>query len=102
MMSAGATKSGPRRPRSCIQSVIRGRSPNQLVLRPRTGLVQNFLLVALEDVVEVLLDREDLALGGELLRRHVDEELVPGLVVELRLDVLGVDPRIPVELLHDA
>src|ERR671921_85301 len=47
-------------------------------------------------------DGERLAVLGERVRRDVGEELVPGGLVELAFQVLGVDARIPVEALDDA
>src|SRR5271165_273384 len=67
---------------------------------PRSSLY--FALVAFEDVVEIGGDRKRFALGRQVRGGHVDEQLVPGGVVELRLDRRGVDPGIPVEALDDA
>src|SRR5262249_54099407 len=61
----------------------------------------NFALVAFQDVVEIGGDREGFAFGSEILRRHVDKELVPALLVKLGPDRRCVDPRVPVEAPND-
>ena len=46
----------------------------------------NFALVAFQDVVEIGGDREGFAFGREILGGHIDKELAPARLVELRLD----------------
>src|SRR3546814_2745314 len=60
------------------------------------------LLVAGEDGVEVVDQREALAVGGEILRRDLGEQLVPGLLGDVTLQVLRIDAGVPVEALDDA
>src|SRR5918996_4359704 len=78
----------------------RGKLPRPLPLRLRSVL--DVALVGLEDVVEIGANRERLALARKLLGRDVGEQLVPGRLVDRRLDVLGIDAGIPVEGLDDA
>src|SRR3954464_11178786 len=59
--------------------------------RPSVG---DLLFVALEDVVEIGRDREGFCVLGQVGRGDVGEELVPGRLVELAFEVLGVDARI--------
>src|SRR4029079_2567097 len=65
-------------------------------------LLEDYALVAFDDVGEVIGQRERPAVFREVRRRDVGEELAPGRGRELRLHVLRVDPRVPVELLDDA
>src|SRR6478752_83702 len=74
---------------------------NPLRLKTRWS-IGDLLLVTLENVVEIGRDRKGLSVFGEVGRRDVGEQLVPGRLVELAFEVLGVDARIPVELLDDA
>src|SRR5690348_18116478 len=65
-------------------------------------LLQHDALVAFDDVGEVLRKRERPSILLELRGRDVREELVPLRRRHLRLHVLRVDARVPVELLDDA